>query len=463
MQAYLKAHNARIDSLFGYSVSITQNGNAVLVGSRENFGRVGINPSSDIIATDSGSAYLFNRSGTTWSQEGYFKATNTASYDHFGQSVAINADGTVIVVGAPYEDSSFAGVNGDQMRDDATAAGSAYVIARSLVTPASIEVFSDEDAEEEARSAGEDSNSGELSGGAIAGIVVIACAPFLVLLIAVLAYMASKRAQVLKSVGGREKNNVAAVFFTLVVVLLVVAGVALVGYALYDYLSFASEETNLIFESVERRLTTISDWEAIDCSVSESLKYAGRGVCHCWLNDGGLWNCTTVNVIDDYADCSIHSSPFCYCNIVYKGPFSAVAWRCAKRSVTEQFESSDNVTDLGLRFLPPRFSDQISSVSPSFSTIPSNAAQFDSFYLLFAEPVPDTTPITVALLVSLVFDFLGLIILGVSALVSFLKWREVLDKGSCKVSSNWSCLFLFGFYLSLAQGWRSSDQSFHSH
>ena len=49
------------------------------------------------------------RSGTTWSQQAYLKASNTGAGDYFGSSVAVSGD--TVVVGATGEDSSTTGVN----------------------------------------------------------------------------------------------------------------------------------------------------------------------------------------------------------------------------------------------------------------------------------------------------------------------------------------------------------------
>jgi endonuclease/exonuclease/phosphatase family metal-dependent hydrolase len=45
-----------------------------------------------------GAVYVFVRSGTTWSQQAYLKASNAEASDHFGYSVAIS--GETVVVGA---------------------------------------------------------------------------------------------------------------------------------------------------------------------------------------------------------------------------------------------------------------------------------------------------------------------------------------------------------------------------
>jgi hypothetical protein len=44
-------------------------------------------------------------------QQAYVKASNTGSNDNFGQAIALSGD--TLVVGAPYESSASAGVNGN--------------------------------------------------------------------------------------------------------------------------------------------------------------------------------------------------------------------------------------------------------------------------------------------------------------------------------------------------------------
>jgi hypothetical protein len=70
---------------------------------------------------------MFTRSGTTWSQGAYVKASNTAVNDQFGDSVALSADGATLVVGAFLEDSAATGTGGDQADNSSSASGSVYV------------------------------------------------------------------------------------------------------------------------------------------------------------------------------------------------------------------------------------------------------------------------------------------------------------------------------------------------
>ena len=107
-QAYLKASNTGAGDTFGYRVAIS--GDTIVVGAIwEASNATGVNGNqSDNSAVGSGAAYVFVRSGTTWSQQAYLKASNTEADDQFGYSVAVSGD--TVVVGAPYEDSNATGV-----------------------------------------------------------------------------------------------------------------------------------------------------------------------------------------------------------------------------------------------------------------------------------------------------------------------------------------------------------------
>jgi hypothetical protein len=68
---------------------------------------------------------VFTRSGSSWSQQAYIKASNTGSGDQFGLSVALSGD--TLAVGAHSESSNATGVNGDQADNSAYASGAVYV------------------------------------------------------------------------------------------------------------------------------------------------------------------------------------------------------------------------------------------------------------------------------------------------------------------------------------------------
>ena len=79
--------------------------------SLEDGGSTGVNgDATDNSVPLSGAAWVFVRTGTSWSQQAYLKASNTDSDDHFGTSLAIANDR--IAVGASGEDSAASGVGG---------------------------------------------------------------------------------------------------------------------------------------------------------------------------------------------------------------------------------------------------------------------------------------------------------------------------------------------------------------
>lgn len=131
-QAYLKASNTDAGDEFGFSVSLS--GNTLVVGSGgDDSNATGVNgDQTNNTVFDSGAVFVFVRDGTTWSQQGYLKASNTEAGDVFGRSVSISGD--TIVVGAPYESSDATGVNGNQNNNNATNAGAAYVFVRNGTT-----------------------------------------------------------------------------------------------------------------------------------------------------------------------------------------------------------------------------------------------------------------------------------------------------------------------------------------
>jgi hypothetical protein len=92
---------------------------------------------ADNSAIQSGAAYVFTRSGNTWTQQAYLKASNTGLGDAFGRSVAVS--GNTVVIGAPYEDNNATGVNGNQADNSAADSGAAYTFTLpAVLTPAQV-------------------------------------------------------------------------------------------------------------------------------------------------------------------------------------------------------------------------------------------------------------------------------------------------------------------------------------
>ncbi len=100
------------------------------VGSdHESSGATGVGGNqSDTTAREAGAVYVFRRTGATWAQEGYLKASNTHTGAHFGSALALSAD--TLIVGATGEASG----TGAQTDTSAPGAGAVYVFQRAGTT-----------------------------------------------------------------------------------------------------------------------------------------------------------------------------------------------------------------------------------------------------------------------------------------------------------------------------------------
>ena len=127
-QAFIKASNPDLEDWFGVRLALNGNGNTLaVVAPMEDSVARGINGSqADDSATDSGAAYLFSRTGTTWVQRAYLKGSNTEAFDEFGSSVAVSRDGRTVAIGARIE-ASAGGAN--QGNNDAPESGAVYVFS----------------------------------------------------------------------------------------------------------------------------------------------------------------------------------------------------------------------------------------------------------------------------------------------------------------------------------------------
>ena len=101
-----KSGEQSANGYFGYSVALSSDGNTAVIGGPYDAGRAG-------------AAWVFTRSGSTWTQQGpklTAKGGEESSNGYFGYSVALSADGNTAVIGGPY---------------DTNNAGAAWVFTRS--------------------------------------------------------------------------------------------------------------------------------------------------------------------------------------------------------------------------------------------------------------------------------------------------------------------------------------------
>jgi len=128
-QAFIKSSHPNKEDWFGSRLNVSGDGNTIAVGAQlENGGSKGINGNqTDLSAEDSGAIYLFTRTGTTWVQKAYIKASNAEAYDEFGSAMALSRDGKILAVGARSEASAAKGINGDMKDNSAMGAGAVYI------------------------------------------------------------------------------------------------------------------------------------------------------------------------------------------------------------------------------------------------------------------------------------------------------------------------------------------------
>jgi hypothetical protein len=141
--AYLKASNPGMGDHFGeggplaghtlQSTAISSDGNTIAIGApHESSAAKGINGNqNDESAYSSGAVYVYTRNGATLAQQAYVKASNTGANDHFGNVVALSADGNTMAVAAREEGSAAKSVNGNQADDSIPGAGAVYVFTRT--------------------------------------------------------------------------------------------------------------------------------------------------------------------------------------------------------------------------------------------------------------------------------------------------------------------------------------------
>jgi len=103
-QTKLLASDGASEDMFGWSVSLS--GDTALIGAVDD----------DDNGADSGSAYVFTRNGTTWTQQAKLLASDGSINDFFGGSVSLSAD--TALIGAFCDD------------DHGAQSGSAYVFTR---------------------------------------------------------------------------------------------------------------------------------------------------------------------------------------------------------------------------------------------------------------------------------------------------------------------------------------------
>jgi hypothetical protein len=90
-ESIVRASDAAASDFYGVSTAISGDGNYAIAGADRN----------DDGLADAGSAYILTRSGSTWTQQAKITAGDVVANDYFGRAVSISSDGTYAVIGKP--------------------------------------------------------------------------------------------------------------------------------------------------------------------------------------------------------------------------------------------------------------------------------------------------------------------------------------------------------------------------
>ena len=120
---------SRPDAKFGWRVALSGAGERLAVGAyADSGGQGGTNPNPCASTVEgAGAAYLFALEGATWKERAFLKARRVNQAANFGRSVALDALGATLVVGAPGDPSNASGIDGDESDTSTPYAGATYV------------------------------------------------------------------------------------------------------------------------------------------------------------------------------------------------------------------------------------------------------------------------------------------------------------------------------------------------
>lgn len=137
-EAYIKAVNADNNDQFGWSVSLS--GDTLIVGAQyEDSNQTtithGTGGSLDNSHPTAGAVYVYKRTGTTWAQEAYIKASNNSADSYFGFDVEISNNTLIIAaLGEASDQTTITNGTGAGTNNSHPWSGAIYVFKRSGVT-----------------------------------------------------------------------------------------------------------------------------------------------------------------------------------------------------------------------------------------------------------------------------------------------------------------------------------------
>jgi len=122
---YFKSDTPHERNNFGSAVSLSADGQTLAVG------EIGDGVAQNNPTRNAGAVHVFQRRNGQWQKQQRLLVSSGDIGDAFGASLELSADGNTLVVGAPGDDSTATGVNGNQADNSTDSSGAAYVFVRS--------------------------------------------------------------------------------------------------------------------------------------------------------------------------------------------------------------------------------------------------------------------------------------------------------------------------------------------
>lgn len=128
-ESFLKGSNTNRMHYMGHNLSFNAKGDILAVGTPyDDTNATAVNGVvSNNLLPVSGAVYIFRLIENKWTEIAYIKSNYPKIEDRFGASIALNAAGNRLAVGAPFEDSNATGVDGNQADNSSVNSGAVFV------------------------------------------------------------------------------------------------------------------------------------------------------------------------------------------------------------------------------------------------------------------------------------------------------------------------------------------------
>ena len=130
-QSFEKDRTLDGDSTFGARLSMSADGTLIAVNARFDNSIPNVFNESGFSIRSTGVVYVFETINNVWQQQALIQASNAESFDMFGSSLSLSANGQILAVGARDESSASTGIDGDMSNNSSEDSGAVYVFTRN--------------------------------------------------------------------------------------------------------------------------------------------------------------------------------------------------------------------------------------------------------------------------------------------------------------------------------------------